>query len=105
MDILITDTNNSYSDLEAKIEAIEVNIITYDMFDSTKKEHFLSTLECLNTFTLDRLNCMEIDVSGCIWIKDSHNWIDLNVSEYDGQYFYKWILRSKPIRSYLSENI
>jgi hypothetical protein len=47
---------------------------------------------------------MEVDVSGCIWIKNSPNWIKLDVSEYDGQYFYKWILNKKPLRNNLSDN-
>lgn len=105
LDALITDTKNSYLDLENEIEAIEVYIVTHDMFDYSKKtSHFISDLDDLNNYTLSRLNSMEVDVQGCIWIKNSNNWIDLDVSEYDGQYFYKWILRSKPLRSYLSDN-
>jgi hypothetical protein len=109
LDALMSDTHSTIFELETEIEAIEVYITTYDMFTSEKTYHVINRLETenlkgLNNWTLDRLNTMEIDVSGCIWIKNSPNWIKLDVSEYDGQYFYKWILNKKPLRNNLSDN-
>ena len=110
LDALMSDTHSSLYELETEIEAIEVYITTYDMFDNTKTDYRIYRLfetpvsSGLNNWTLDRLNCMEVNVSGCIWIKNSNNWIDLDVSEYDGQYFYKWIKRSRPLRNNINDN-
>tara|TARA_R100001463_G_C3393205_1_gene207157 strand:- start:59 stop:385 length:327 start_codon:yes stop_codon:yes gene_type:complete len=102
LEALIRDTQNSYDMLEQDIEAIEVYITFHDMFDYDKKtSHVIIDLDSLKNYTLSQLNSDNIDVEGCIWIKNSNNWIDLDVSEYDGQYFYKWILRSKPKRFYI----
>ena len=104
LDALMSNTHTTLFELETEIEAIEVYITTYDMFTSEKTNYNIYRLEGLNNWTLDRLNTMEVDVSGCIWIKNSPNWIKLDVSEYDGQYFYKWILNKKPLRNNLSDN-